>query len=303
MNNYFNFYYGINVFEIFSDKGIFSFNYNGINYYFVEYDRDKKDMKSIVSICEELKKRNIITNELVLNKFNGYITPYNNLLYVLIKENSRKYKIDINDVLYIQNNTYDLLVDNNMIRNNYIDLWKTKIDFYEKKIIDIRNKNKLIDNTFDFFVGLGENAIVYLTNNNVRISRFVLSHRRIDEKRNSFDFYNPLNYILDNRARDIADFIKSIFFYESISKEVIFNFLNYINFNREEYILFIARMLYPTYYFDMIDKIIINNENDIIIKKIIDKTNDYINLIEELFYYINNNLRMNIPIIEWIIKK
>lgn len=303
MNNYFNFYYGINVFEIFSDKGIFSFNYNGINYYFVEYDRDKKDIKSIVSICEELKKRNIITNELVLNKFNGYITPYNNLLYVLIKENSRKYKIDINDVLYIQNNTYNLLVDNNMIRNNYIDLWKTKIDFYEKKIIDIRNKNKLIDNTFDFFVGLGENAIVYLTNNNVRISRFVLSHRRIDEKRNSFDFYNPLNYILDNRARDIADFIKSIFFYESISKEVIFNFLNYINFNREEYILFIARMLYPTYYFDMIDKIIINNENDIIIKKIIDKTNDYINLIEELFYYINNNLRMNIPIIEWIIKK
>ena len=92
MNNYFNFYYGINVFEIFSDKGIFSFNYNGINYYFVEYDRDKKDIKSIVSICEELKKRNIITNELVLNKFNGYITPYNNLLYVLIKENSRKYK-------------------------------------------------------------------------------------------------------------------------------------------------------------------------------------------------------------------
>ena len=303
MNNYFNFYYGINVFEIFSDKGIFSFNYNGINYYFVEYDRDKKDMKSIVSICEELKKRNIITNELVLNKFNGYITPYNNLLYVLIKENSRKYKIDINDVLYIQNNTYDLLVDNNMIRNNYIDLWKTKIDFYEKKIIDIRNKNKLIDNTFDFFVGLGENAIVYLTNNNVRISRFVLSHRRIDEKRNSFDFYNPLNYILDNRARDIADFIKSIFFYESISKEVIFNFLNYINFNREEYILFIARMLYPTYYFDMIDKIIINNESEVILKKIIDKTNDYINLIEELFYYINNNLRMNIPIIEWIIKK
>lgn len=303
MNNYFNFYYGINVFEIFSDKGIFFFNYNGINYYFVEYDRDKKDIKSIVSICEELKKRNIITNELVLNKFNGYITPYNNLLYVLIKENSRKYKIDINDVLYIQNNTYDLLVDNNMIRNNYIDLWKNKIDFYEKKIIDIRNKNKLIDNTFDFFVGLGENAIVYLTNNNVRISHFVLSHRRIDEKRNSFDFYNPLNYILDNRARDIADFIKPIFFYENISKEVIFNFLNYINFNREEYILFIARMLYPTYYFDMIDKIIMNNENEIIIKKIIDKTNDYINLIEELFYYINNNLRMNIPIIEWIIKK
>lgn len=303
MNNYFNFYYGINVFEIFSDKGIFSFNYNGINYYFVEYDRDKKDMKSIVSICEELKKRNIITNELVLNKFNGYITPYNNLLYVLIKENSRKYKININDVLYIQNNTYDLLVDNNMIRNNYIDLWKTKIDFYEKKIIDIRNKNKLIDNTFDFFVGLGENAIVYLTNNNVRISHFVLSHRRIDEKRNSFDFYNPLNYILDNRARDIADFIKSMYFYENISKEVIFNFLNYINFNREEYILFIARMLYPTYYFDMIDKIIINNESEVILKKIIDKTNDYINLIEELFYYINNNLRMNIPIIEWIIKK
>ena len=61
-------------------------------------------------------------------------------------------------------------------------------------------------------------------------------------------------------------------------------------------------MLYPTYYFDVIDKIMVSNIDDSILNNIIKKTNSYIKLIAIIFNYFNNYLNMNVPIIEWIIK-
>lgn len=297
MNNIINFYYGINVIDVYKDKEKYIFKYNDNNYYFMEYDRDKKDIKSLIEVINELKRRNIITNEFVCNKFNNYFTPFNNKNYILIREQVKKYKISFNDILYIQNNTLNITFDKNIVRTNYINLWKNKIDFYETKI---DSKYKMINDTLDYYIGLGENAISYIVNNNVGISNMVLSHRRLSI--DSFNFYNPLNYIIDNRSRDIADYIKELFFNENISYELVLSLLRYSNFNREEFILFISRMLYPTYYFDLVDRIIFDNEDENILRNIINKNNDYISLLKRIFYYINYDLRMNIPVIEWIIK-
>lgn len=302
MNNIINYYYGINVFDIYKYMDKYVFNYNGIKYYFVKYDRARNDIKGILDVCVELKKRNILTNDLVCNKFNNYITPYKNELYVLIRQNIKKSNININDIFYIQNNTLNMLVDKSIIRTNCIKLWEEKLDFYEKKSLELSGRYSLIKRTIDYYIGLGENAIVYLINNNVRISKMVLSHRRLDNMNDSFDFYNPLNYIFDVKSRDIADYIKILFFYDQASEDLIISFFKYLNFSREEYILLIARLLYPTYYFDLIDKVIFFNEDDEILKNIINKSQSYIKMIKKLFYYINNELKMNIPIIEWIIK-
>lgn len=302
MNNIINYYYGINVFDIYKYMDKYVFNYNGIKYYFVKYDRARNDIKGILDVCGELKKRNILTNDLVCNKFNNYITPYKNELYVLIRQNIKKSNININDIFYIQNNTLNMLVDKSIIRTNCIKLWEEKLDFYEKKSLELNERYSLIKRTIDYYIGLGENAIVYLINNNVRISKMVLSHRRLDNMNDSFDFYNPLNYIFDVKSRDIADYIKNLFFYDQASEDLIISFFKYLNFSREEYILLIARLLYPTYYFDLIDKVILFDEDDEILKNIINKSQSYIKMIKKLFYYINNELKMNIPIIEWIIK-
>lgn len=300
MNNIINFYYGIYVIDLYELEDKYVFKYNDKNYYFMEYDRNPEDIKSLIEICIELKKRNILTNEFVCNKFNEYLVPYNNKFYVLIKNNVSEYKINYNDILYIQNSTIGILFNKNITRTNYIDLWKKKIDFYESKIHSY--KHHLINKTIDYYIGLGENAISYIVNNDIKINNIVLSHRRINEKMSSFDFYNPINYILDNRGRDLADYIKELFFYNETSEEVLISFLYYMNLNREEYILFLSRMLYPTYYFDLIDRILIHNEDEDILKNIINRTNDYIKLLKKIIYYINYTLRMNIPVIEWIIK-
>ncbi len=296
MNNVVKYYYEINLINLSKYNEKYAFDYNGSRYIFLKFDRNENDIKGLVEICNELKKRNIMTNELIRNKFNNYLTPYNGELYIMIKQNIDQYDVTFNDILYVQNNTVNILLDKYLIRTNCISLWENKIDFYEKKSKELSDKYLLIYKTIDYYLGLGETAIMYLANNNVRIDNIVLSHRRLT------DFYNPLNYILDSRARDIADYFKYLFFFEDCTKEEILFLLKYINLSREEYILLIARLLYPTYYFDLIDNVLFHNYDEKIIRNIIRKGSLYNKLLKELFYYINYQLGMNIPIIEWIIK-
>ena len=300
MKNIINYFYGINIMDCCENNDKYIFYMNNMKYIFLPFDRDKNEIRNVYNIYQELKKRNILTNEIIPNKYDNLITEYNSQSYVLIKKYGFRNKIDINDIIYIQNNTMNIFKDMSLIRTNYINLWERKIDYYENNS-ELR-KHNLINKSMDYYIGLGENAIIYLVNNNVRIKNIVLSHRRISEDKSSFEFYNPVNYILDSRARDLADYIKILFFYDDIQEDVILSILKIINFNREECILFIARMLYPTYYFDVIDKIMVSNIDDSILNKIIKKTNSYIKLIGIIFNYFNNYLNMNVPIIEWIIK-
>ena len=300
MKNIINYFYGINIMDYCENDDKYIFYMNNMKYIFLPFDRDKNEIRNVYNIYQELKKRIILTNEIVPNKFDNLITEYNGQSYVLIKKYEFRNKIDINDIIYIQNNTMNIFKDMSLIRTNYINLWERKIDYYENNS-ELR-KHNLINKSMDYYIGLGENAIIYLVNNNVRIKNIVLSHRRISEDKSSFEFYNPVNYILDSRARDLADYIKILFFYDDVQEDVILSILKIINFDREECILFIARMLYPTYYFDVIDKIMVSNIDDCILNNIIKKTNSYIKLIGIIFNYFNNYLNMNVPIIEWIIK-
>ena len=303
MNNIINYYYGLNIIDVYNLEDKYYFNYNNYNYFLILFNRDPKDIKSIIDLCIELKNRNVLTNEIIINKFNTFLTPINNNYYVLIKENSKDNLITMNDILYIQNNTVNMNASKNLYRIDSIKLWESKIDYYESKIKEIQNKYKYVDMSFDYYIGLAENAVIYLINNPVKVNNIVLSHRRIDLNKGAFDYYNPINYIIDNRTRDFAEYIKNLFFNGEFNFDNFINFLNYMNFNRDEYILFMARLLFPTYYFDLLDKIINNNENDLILENIINKADNYIDFLKNTFNYIFINKRINIPFITWIIKK
>lgn len=303
MNNIINYYYKINVLDVYFLDDKYYFNYRDNNYFLVPFNRDINDLKGILMICDELKRRNILTNEIIINIFNKYFIPINNKYYVLVKENTNIYNLTLNDILYIQNNTINISNNYNLYRTNSIKLWEDKIDYYEDKIKEIQNKYRYVDMTFDYFIGLAENAVIYLINNKVEINNTVLSHRRINIVNGSFDYYNPVNYIIDNRTRDFAEYIKQLFFSEKLDFEIVINFLNYMNFSKDEYVLLMGRLLFPTYYFDLLDRIIDNNEKDIILKNVYEKIDEYILFLKQLFNYILYNRRINIQFIPWIIKK
>ena len=302
MKNILNYYYNLNLLEVFNLEGKYYFNINGNSYFFIPFERSIGDLKSINNLCNEIKKRNILTNTIEMNKYNQLFTMVDEIPYVLIKDNSRKTLININDILYIQNNSLNISNDIKLYRNDWIKMWEIKIDYYESQTNNSFSKYPLLRQTLDYYIGLGENAISYLVNNNINIKNVVLSHRRINSNCTSFDFYNPINYIIDNRVRDFAEYIKSIFFEVGITSDIFNNYLNNFNFTRDEYILLIARLLFPTYYFDKYDEIVNNRLDESIIKNVLNKNNEYIIFLKNTLYYIIYTKKINIPFIDWIFR-
>lgn len=302
MKNIINYYYNFNLLDVYLIDNKYYFNYKNNNYFFMIFNRSIDEIQSIYNLFIELKKRKVLTNDIILNKDNQIITFIKNTPYILIKETVRNNPMSINDILYIQNNTINIFKDKKISRNNWINMWKTKIDYYEQIMNSLSNKYYILNDTIDYYIGLGENAISYLVNNKINNNDLCISHKRINIDNNSFDFYNPINYILDNRVRDFSEYTKNLFFLDRIS---FFNYkyiLDYMNFTRDEYILLISRLLFPTYYFDLYDNIINYNIDERIINNIINKTDDYIKFIKNILIYIIYQKRINVPFIEWIIK-
>ena len=300
MKNIINYYYNLNIFNIFEIKNGYYFNINNNSFIFISYDRFLEECQSIYNLYTELLKRKIFTNDIILNKEHQILTMVNNTPYVLIKDNTISKSINMNDILYLQNNSLNISNDKLLLRNNWISLWELKIDYYESKINEINNKS-ILCSTLNYYIGLGENGISYLVNNDIKLNDVVLSHKRIKVEDSSFEFYTPTNYILDSRVRDFTEYVKDLFFRNMMNFDMFESYLNLLNFNRDEYILLISRLLYPSYYFDLFDEIVSNNKDESIIKNVINKNRDYILFLKNTFYYIIYKKRISIPVIEWII--
>ena len=248
MKNIINYYYNFNLINIYNINDSIYFNYKNNDYFFIKYDRSVNEIQSIYNLNSELKKRMILTNSIILNKDNQIVTFVNNTPYILIRDDVKTKKLTINDILYIQNNTINIIGDKKLYRIDWIKMWQIKIDYYEDLMINIKKRYSLLYSNIDYYIGLGENAISYLVYNNVKDNNVCLSHKRINTNKNTFDYYNPINYILDNRTRDISEYIKDLFFSNN-NLDLIMYYLNYINLSKEEYILLISRLLFPTYFF------------------------------------------------------
>ena len=70
--------------------------------------------------------------------------------------------------------------------------------------------------------------------------------------------------------------------------------------SEREYNLLFARLLYSTYYFDQIDKIINTNDNEEKLLKYIEKINDFESFINKIFKLFQT--RAKLIKIDWLIK-
>ena len=302
MKNIINFFYNFNVIEIYSINNGYYFNYNNDSYVFMCCMRDLNEINAIYNLYKELKIRNVFVNDLILNKNGQIVCIVDNKNFVLIKDNTKNNRINMNDLLYIQNNTVNIKCDKKIFRNNWIKMWEIKIDYYEKNINGSLKKYPLLNKFIDYYIGLGENAISYLSYNSVKKTNYVLSHKRININNSTFDFYNPLNFIIDSRVRDFSEYVKTQFFYGTLSFDEFKRFVDYMNLSREECILLISRLLFPTYFFDLYDSILNEEFPEENIKNVLDKKDEYANFLKNTFYYFINIKKINIPCIDWLIK-
>lgn len=284
-------YYNLEV-EEYKDSIFYN---DGIYYQFIKWERTEDELKDIMRVSDELKQKGIKISEIILNNNNSYISDG----YVLLKLN---YFLDdeysLNKILKFNNK----LVVQQRYTNNWLEMWKNKVDYLEYQVKELAYNKKTIVTSFSYYVGLAENAISILNkiNSKDNASVLVLSRLRVKYPNYCNDYFNPVNFIFDSRVRDIAGYLKSKFF---ANKDILEDLELIIqeNLTPYEYNLFFVRMLYPSYYFDAIENVLLNNESENVIVEIVSKVNDYEEILRNIMIRLSQIT--NIEILPWLMIK
>ncbi|MBE6156404.1 MAG: hypothetical protein E7161_01525 [Firmicutes bacterium] len=307
MKEIINYYYNFDIDEIEDNKNYSAFNYYGEDFYFVFFDRDEEELKDIIDLCIELKVKGIRVHDIILNRNKALTTKVGDNFFILLKLNTPKTDT-INFISACEFLSKLRLNSKNskLYRNNWGELWSKKIDYFEYQIREIGKDKTIILDSFSYYIGLAENAISYVNKINkvIGLSEYdniTLSHRRIFYPNTSLNYLNPLSFIFDLEVRDIAEFLKVEFFNGEDSLLDLITFLKMKRLTSYSYHMLYARLLYPSYYFDLYEDIMNNNSNEERLVKIISRVNEY-----ELFLrkaYDEISKYTHLEKIDWLIKK
>ena len=184
------YYYNLKIDKLYMQNNNFNFTYENNTYYFCEYLRDLKELDDLLLCYKELKQKNINVHDLIYNMENSLITKVDD------KNNKKR----------------------ELYRNNWEMLWSSKIDYIENQLNEIKVDN-IIHKSIDYYLGLSETAISYVNSINRKYEfsnndKITLAHKRIYYPNYALNYLNPLSFIFDVEIRDIAEYIKSVFFQE-----------------------------------------------------------------------------------------
>ena len=272
MNNFIEYFYGIKIDKVIYNDKYYSFIYNGFVYRLYIYNYDPRGVKFLY-YTNRMLVGNTLMSEIIINKNNDILSSYNGFVYILIKIYANVNKvISLDEISFLSNSMYK-----ENINVNWGMLWSNKIDYLEDLINENGKKYPLIVDSFNYFVGMAENAISYFNTIDIDSGyKYVVGHKIIRWDDTVEVLYNPMNIIFDFRVRDVAEYIKNSFFNNNYN---IFDEL--VNYLRKNYLslmevkLLISRLLYPSFYFEMYEDILIDNKEEKIILDVISRLDEY----------------------------
>ncbi len=301
MRNVLNYYYNLYPKYIHQTAKYYKFNIDNITYILAIYNRDNQEINALVELTKILINYGVYIHQIIPNNNNEYITIINNISYVLLKvyvDLEKKITLTAIGQLSIINIP---VIDNSPLkRNDWFSLWTNKIDYFEYQVNQFGIKYPIIRETFSYFVGLAETSIALFKNTNINNNALYIAHKRIKKTYTIDDLYNPLNIILDYRMRDACEYFKDAFFNDYHIDEEIVVYINNAHFSSEEMALFLARMIFPSFYFDVYEQILSEKQTEKALDKVVLKIVEYEDFLKRLYnltkkYY-------NIPNIEWLNK-
>ena len=298
MNNFIEYFYGIKIDKVIYNNRYYSFLYEGIIYQLYIYNDNRRELSLLYDINKKLIS-NMLMSEFIINKYNDILSNYNGISYILLKIYANNNKnISLDEISYLSKTIYA-----DKTNYNWGILWSNKIDYLEDLINENGKKYPLIVDSFNYFVGMTENAISYF--NSIKLDgnyKYTICHKTIRWNDGVDVLYNPLNIIFDFRVRDVAEYIKNSFFNKNYK---IFNeldlYLRKNNLSLTEIKLLIARLLYPSFYFELYEDILIDKQEEKILLDIIYSLDEYEEYLSRLIAFLNINY--NIDEIDWLKKR
>ena len=291
-------YYGYN-----SNVENNEFEYEGYKFLLLSVEDDEKD---IIKLNDLVNSLNIHFNSdvvfIVKNKYDKYISTSkdnNNICLLTYKIDNQ---ININDFVkmhlsYFNSFSYKINIQ------QIIDLWDQRIEYIENQCLTNFNFDNdahltLYEYTL-YSIGLAINSLQYLADMDLDFKRkysSTLTHRRI-KKMDKYELFNPFNLIVDHSSRDLAELYKN----DIISLDTLLNICAFYSYSVDEYEYLLARLLFPTFIFDIVedmenDKSSYDYTSDIYYA--IAKSNSQLDKLKSLYNALIS--KMNIRPINWI---
>ena len=184
-------------------------------------------------------------------------------------------------------------------------MWENKIDYFEEWCYLKQNQYKNMYSLFHYFIGVAENAVLYLKITEAEekmeeIDRLVISHNRLSMDSSLYDYYDPTNIVLDHPSRDVSEYIKSTYVHGNFDIKLLEEYLNEHHFSKYGLRLLYARILFPSFFFDYIDEMILNSyDTDLLyLEARIIEFEKFISQISVFF-----KEKYDIPVVTWCIKE
>ena len=286
-------YYDILVDELNKSDNNYFFYFN--NEFFLFY-LVLNDISLVENIYKYIVENNIESFNIILNKEGSLFSEVDKKKYVLLRvKGILNYEVKFDEFKYYPINSSGV---------NWGNLWSERLDYYEVQIRELGIKYQTVLNSFGMFSGLSENAILYF---NMTMEKFRdlesnvgIVHNRVKYPCYLIDYYNPVNFVIDYSVRDISEYIKSYIISDDFDFNNIISLINRMNLNDLMFNLLYARLLYPTFYFDVFDKIILEDGKDSDVVFILNKLDIYLDTLKRLYDRFNNEYQMFR--IEWLNK-
>lgn len=301
------YYYGLDIESIEELDGKYHFKIENQDYFFVFYNRGIEELEDIINVSNEMVKKGINVHKILINRNNSFLTKVGEYNYILFAVSNLNEEYDIFDMVKISEKLVFNNNKSNLYRNNWGTLWSEKIDYFEYQVRELSIEKDVVKNSFSYYVGMAENAISYVNNTNMKYGgdayRIVLSHRRVFYPNYKLNYLNPLSFVFDLEVRDIAEYLKAMFFKKDISfcLDELSSYLKIRHLSLYEYQMLYARLLYPTYYFDVYESVMNKNGDEEELVNIIKKCDSYEEFLKKAYLEISKYAK--IDKIEWIINQ
>lgn len=301
------YYYGLDIENIEELDGKYHIKQENQDYFFVFYNRGIEELEDIINVSKEMVKKGINVHKILINRNNSFLTKVGEYNYILFAVSNLSEEYDIFDMVKISEK---LVLNNNksnLYRNNWGTLWSEKIDYFEYQVRELSIEKEVVKSSFSYYIGMAENAISYVNNTNMKyggdVYRIVLSHRRVFYPNYKLNYLNPLSFVFDLEVRDIAEYLKAMFFKKDISfcLDELSSYLKIRHLSLYEYQMLYARLLYPTYYFDVYESVMNKNGDEEELVNIIKKCDSYEEFLKKAYLEISKYAK--IDKIEWIINQ
>lgn len=302
------YYYNLDIDVIEELDGKYHFKIDNQDLFFVFFNRNIDELNDILEVCNEMIIKGIMVHEVIRNNMGSYLTKVGDYQYVLFRVSNASEEYDIFDMVNI---TSKLVLNNSksmLYRNNWGTLWSEKVDYFEYQIRELGVDKTIVKSSFSYYIGLAEVAISYVNNTNLvygnmSSSNVVLSHRRVYYPNYRLNYLNPLSFVFDLEVRDVAEYLKSMFFKKDIDY-CIDELKSYLSIRKLDiylYQMFFARLIYPTYYFDVYESVMNKNVSEEELIKVIKRCNDYEEFLKKTYLEISKYAV--IDKIDWLIKE